>query len=102
MRNEQRTVRVAVVGYSEIRAHFEHFRAQRLQVLGSAVQIDIAAVRRAMDAFDPSPQSFQESRSEIASRAVRSVYRDSHPIDAAGQGLRQMIEVGAIQIRVGG
>ena len=89
MRDEQRAIGVAVEGHAQIRAGFEHLRAQGFQMLRAAMQIDVASVRGAADGFDLRAQPRKQLRTEIGRRAVRGVDDDADAGEAARQGRRR-------------
>ncbi len=73
---------------------------QSLQVQRSAIQVDVAAVGRAMNGMNPRAQAFEKLRRQRRRRSVGAIGHDFQTAQPARQRRGQMFHVAAIQARI--
>jgi hypothetical protein len=97
VRNEHGAIGVAVEGNPQRRSRFEHALAQSFYVERAAVEIDVLAVRSAMDAIDLGAQPLKERGCQVDGRSIGSVDHDGHTGQPIGHGGGEMFDVSSIE-----
>src|ERR1700730_1214298 len=63
----------------------------------AAIEIDILAVGRAMDAIDLGAQPLKQCRTQVRGRPVSPVYHDFHAGKSSGKGSGQVLYVSSVE-----
>lgn len=75
-RDEQSAIGIAIEGDTHIGLLLQHGRLQNFQMQRAAVEIDVAAVGRAMDGMHASAQALKKFGRKDGSRSIRAVGDD--------------------------
>ena len=100
MVDRQATVRVAVVGHTEVAVGLDDGGLKGLRVRRTRVQVDVAPIGGRVDDRDISSELAEDRRTELGGRAVRTVNRDLHAPQVRANRANKVRNVGILGPRV--